>query len=479
MFVFYKQNGLLYFSGKRCYDGHRTCTPGRAHGKDIRLFMKKLLRVAALLLTLCLPAGALSAPVRADDIADVEAMIDSIPEDWPAAPAIGAETAVLLDADSGEVLYAKNALQAMYPASTTKLITALLALENCSLTDVIPFSARAVNIPANSSHIAMRRGEKMVLRECLYGLLLPSANEVANALAEYISGSIRTFVVRMNERAYQLGAVNTVFTNANGLHEADHYTCAYDLAKIMAECVRNNVFREIASAPSYVHHSDELLPKDIPMTNTNMMIRSSSEYYNPDVVCGKTGHTDESGYNLVTYAEHDGTRLVACVMGCESGNQYVSTQSLLDYGFKYFHKVLPAELDDSLSMNNLFTASPLAIPTPDVPLLTLDTTDGILLPDNVTFDMLDKTVEDLDDGKLIRYSYQGYPLGNVRLAYAGDAEKSPIYADGAEEALKLDTPEPLVTVDARVIIYLGVLALLLFIVIRVQIGWILPKRKYR
>ncbi len=438
--------------------------------KTFRLYFSIVL-AALLLFSAAIPADA-------QDKDDVDAVIASIPPDWPAAPSVSASAAVLMDADSGEILFAKNATDAMYPASTTKLMTALLSLENSSLSDIVDFDFAAVNIPSGSSHIGMRRGEQMLLRDCLYGLLLPSANEVANALAGHVAGSAKSFVVLMNERAYQLGAVNTLFSNPNGLHEDMHYTCAYDLALIMQACVRNSTFVEIASTPSYVHHADDLLPKDIPMTNTHMMIRSSSEYYNPDVVCGKTGHTDESGYNLVTYAQRDGTKLIAVVMGCEDGSQYVSTQSLLDFGFHYFHRVLPAELDTSLSMDNTFTPSPLSIPTPEVSLISLDSTDSILLPENVTFDKLQKSIENVEDGIRITYTYQNYPLGSVLLSQDQTEVRSPLFAGQDSAAITFSEPEDLVTLDGWLIVTLAFLTALLVFLIFLLARWRLPKKKF-
>lgn len=426
--------------------------------------MKK--RIAAFLAALLAIAYVVVPAKAALDTDEVDAIIASIPDTWPEAPEIAAESAILIDASSGEILYGKDATKRMFPASTTKLMTALLTLENASLTDVVSFSAKAIAIPAGSSHIGMRRGEQMLLKECLYGLLLPSANEVANALAEHVSGSISDFLVKMNERAYELGCVNTAFLNVNGLHLDGHYTCAYDLARIMMACAENSTFVEIAATQSYVHHKDELLPKDIPMTNTHMMLRPSSAYYNEYVVCGKTGHTEQSGYNLVTYAEKDGTRLIAVVLNCESGNQYVNTQSLLDYGFNYFRKVLPAELDTSLNIENMFTASPLEIPAEGATLLKLDSAASILLPDSVTFLDLEKRVEDTDDGKQILYTYRGYPLGAVSLSYATGEENSPVFLKQEPERLVPELPDNLNSVDGWLLILLAVMGAALFLILR-------------
>lgn len=437
--------------------------------------MKKTISV---LLAVLLTIAYFTVPVRAAEKDEVDTIISSIPANWPAAPSISAKAAILMDASSGEILYAKDATQAMYPASTTKLMTALLALENsASLDEIVDFPFAAVNIPAGSSHIGMRRGEQMVLRECLYGLLLPSANEVANALGLAVSGSLQDFVIRMNERAYQLGAVNTVFSNANGLHEDTHFTCAYDLALIMKACVQNSTFVEIASSLSYVHHADSLLNKDIPMTNTDLMIRSSSEYYNPYVICGKTGHTAEAGYNLVTYAEKDGMKLITAVLCCQDGGQYVSTQSLLDYGFNYFRQVLPAELDTSLSMEHRFTSSPLALPTPDISLLSIASTDTILLPDSVTFDMLTKNIENVPDGLRITYTYENYPLGSVLLSGSSSLVNDPIYREKAAEVLTFEEVENLSVIDGWLIVTLAILILVFILYIILLRSLLLPKKK--
>lgn len=410
---------------------------------------------------------------------EVEAVVSSIPEGWPEAPLISAEAAILIDASSEEILYARNATKAMYPASTTKLMTALLTIENSSLQDVVDFPFQATNIPSGSSHIGMRRGEQMMLEECLYGLLLPSANEVANALALHVSGDMDAFVSLMNVRANQLGMVNTYFANPNGLHDPEHYTCAYDLALLMKACAQNAVFTEISGTQSYVHHADELLPKDIPMTNTHMMLRSSSEFYNRDVICGKTGHTEQSGYNLVTCAERNGVRLVAVVLGCESGNQYVSTQSLLDYGFNYFHPVLPAELDSSLRMENVFTSSPLSLPVPEGALVSVSRSDTVLVPANVEFKDLEKSISKEGNQIRITYTYQGYPLGSATLTIGAEKENDPAFMEKTPEPLEHAETDQLAVIDGWLLVIAAGLLLALVLFIALLSHWILPKKKIK
>ena len=144
-----------------------------------------------------------------------------LPDEWPDAPEITSEAAILVDIDTDTILYAKNATSSMYPASTTKLMTAYLTLSNTSLDDIVTFSKNSIySLPSGSSHIGMHIGESLSVRDCLYGLLLPSANEVATALAEHVSGSVSSFVELMNSTAVSLGCVNTNFANANEIGRA-------------------------------------------------------------------------------------------------------------------------------------------------------------------------------------------------------------------------------------------------------------------
>ncbi len=236
------------------------------------------------------------------------------------------------------------------------------------------------------------------------------------------------------------------------------------------------MFTDIASQKSYVHHADDLLPKDIPMTNTNQMIRDTSAYYNSFAICGKTGHTDEAGYNLVTYAEKDGTKLIVVVMGCEKNGEYVATQSLLDYGFNYFHTMLPANLDESLNMENAFTDSPLQLPTPDRPLLNINATDTILVPDNVTFDMLEKTVTEADGIISVTYRYQGYPLGTVTLTQKSGTEVSRMFRQDETE-LKKETLPSVRVIDGRVLLLIAGMTLIASAVFLFFKNMLKPKKR--
>ena len=163
-------------------------------------------------------------------------------DNWPAGPQVSAQAAILMDANTGVILYSKNIHERLYPASTTKIMTALLAMEKGNLDDMVDFSHEAVfSVPADGSNMGMDEGESVSLEECLYGIMVASANEAANAAGEYISGSIDDFVSLMNERAQEIGCTDTHFTNPNGLHDDQHYTSAYDLALISSLFFRNEM----------------------------------------------------------------------------------------------------------------------------------------------------------------------------------------------------------------------------------------------
>lgn len=274
------------------------------------------------------------------------------------APNIVAESAILIDANTKTVLYEKNGYDKHYPASITKLMTALLAIENLSPTDTITFSQEAIfGIESGSSHIGINVDEQLTVDQALHGLLLMSANEVANGLAEAVSGSIDAFAERMTERAKELGALNTHFVNPHGLHNADHYTTAYDMALIASYLVDNEYFLQIMKDSTY----------QIPATNKTDEIRylyqqhkmlnpsRDTAIYREDVIGGKTGYTDEARQTLVTMAKQGDTTLIAVVLKSERDSIYTDTAQLLDYGFESYHSLNLYTVDDILKTLPVYT----------------------------------------------------------------------------------------------------------------------------
>ena len=248
-------------------------------------------------------------------------------------PEVNGQAYCVMDADTGEVIISKNMDARMYPASITKIMTALIAFEQCkNLDDEITFSETALDISSISStlHPVAKVGETMSFMDVMYGLMLSSGNECANALAEYTYGDVGTFVEKMNERAQQIGAVNTHFTNPHGLHDENHYTTAKDMDLIFREALKNKDFVKVASTPTY----------NIPETN-----KEDSRYCEAGhrmvlgtipcevIIAGKSGRTREAGRTLMTAVERNGRTLVIALLKTNDNNLYGDTQVLIDYGF--------------------------------------------------------------------------------------------------------------------------------------------------
>lgn len=409
--------------------------------------------------------------VLAASIEEVDEKISGIPTDvWPNAPDITSEAGILMEAESGTILYAKNATTALYPASTTKLMTALLTLENSRLDDIVTYSSTAVlSLEPGSSHIGLKVGEQLTVKDSLYGLLLPSANEVANGLAEHVSGSIPAFTEKMNERAASLGAVNTHFSNANGLHDDNHYTCAYDLALIMQACIQNPTFVEIDSQPTYVRKADSLLNKEIPMGSTHKMMRENTEFYDPDVICGKTGWTKQAGRCLVTYAQRDGLSLICVVMKTEDPHQYQDTKSLLDYGFDNFKEMRASENDPDFEQGQVASSSPLKLPQKSISLATLSNDSSVVMPNTVSFDQLTKTISEQEDGQsTVTYSLDGYTLGSAALIPSTQTVGNNMFLSDTSEEESF-----LASVDHLFVINLWVVLSILLLLVAAGIAFIL------
>ena len=247
---------------------------------------------------------------------------------WPKGEAVQAASAVVMDLDTNTFLYSKNMYAKMYPASITKIMTAMIALEQGNLDEEIEFSEIVYDLEYNSSNVGIQPEEKLTLRQALYALMLESANDVANGLAEYFGGSMSGFADLMNAKAKELGCVNTHFSNPSGLHNDDHYTCAYDMALIAQAAYEIPQFREFASTTLYECAATNLTEEERYFVNHHKMLQQESEYYYAWCTAGKTGFTSDAWNTLVTYSEKDGMRLV-----------YNETAMLLNYAFNNFQEV--------------------------------------------------------------------------------------------------------------------------------------------
>ena len=368
-------------------------------------------------------------PIQSDEI-----------ENWPAGPRISAEAAILMDADTGVILYAKNIHEKLFPASTTKIMTCLLAMENGNLDDMVSFSYDAVfTVPPDGSNMGMDVGESITLEECLYGIMVGSANEVANAVAEYVSGSISDFVDLMNTRSAELGCTDTHFVNTNGLHDDEHYTSAYDLALISKSFFQNEMLSKISNTERYHFEPTATQPDDFYKKNKHSLINGEIPY--DGIIGGKTGYTDISRQTLVTCAEQNGMRLICVVFKEESPTQFTDTVELFNYGFQNFQVLNVAENEAKFNIDNVnfFTADN-DIFGSSKPILSIDKDSFVIVPNMAGFSDLDSlvdyTVTEKNHVAKIDYTYNGTYVGS---AYVNLAEYTESTYDFESEAVSVDT----------------------------------------
>ena len=311
-----------------------------------------LLAALALLLALAIPfIPASYAPVRAESAlaAQPEATAAPAPaagESGEATPQnltaddIRGEAAILIDADTGSVLFEKNANEKLYPASTTKIMTALLALEYGHLDDTVTVPKSIAKLPKDSSLVPLKPGEKLTMRDLLYGLMICSGNDAAVTIATKVAGSVGAFVKMMNEKAEALGCTQTQFKNPHGYQNKAHYTTARDLALIAREAMKDETFRQIVSAASYTMPKTNK-SKQRKLTSTDLMLIDSSPYYYPYEIGVKTGHHSKSGQCFVGAAVKDGVTLISVTLKSTTSGMWKDTRKLMDYGFAQYASASP------------------------------------------------------------------------------------------------------------------------------------------
>lgn len=259
----------------------------------------------------------------------------SAPEvDFP----IYSQGAVLLESSTGKILYGKNENEKLYPASTTKILTAIIAIENYKLTDKVTANNTAIMaIPSGYSNAGIQPGETLTVEELLQLFLIHSANEVGYIFAEDISESVDNFANLMNKKATEIGCKNTHFTNPSGIHNVEHYSTAYDMALIAQYCMKNETFRSIVSMPSCTIEPTDKYEKRY-FKNTNDLLDSKSKYYYENAIGIKTGFTTQAKNCLIAGSKKDDMELITVVLGAEAtadgrSGRYIDTINLFDYGF--------------------------------------------------------------------------------------------------------------------------------------------------
>lgn len=341
-------------------------------------------------------------------------------------------SAILIDARTGNVLYEKNSNQKAYPASTTKVLTAYIALTQIgdTNTEIIPTKNAIMSVPVGSSLAYFSENEKLTLEQVLFGLLLPSGNDAANIIAEYVSGSTSNFAELMNVTAEKLGATNSHFVNPSGWHNNEHYTTAADLAKIAYNAMKIPKFKEIVSQTRYVMPETNVSKVKRTFINTNKLL-SSGEYYYEAATGIKTGYTSQAGNCLVASASKDGVELISVAMG---GNTipvgksavYLDTINLLNFGFENYHN------NQLVAQSNLIsTITPKKSGNKTLDLIT-DSSINVLVEngDTPVFDRIislnDKIVAPIKKGDVLgtlTYTQDNEVVGIVNLVAKTDIEK--------------------------------------------------------
>lgn len=250
---------------------------------------------------------------------------------------------ILIEANTGKILYEKNSNDVRFPASTTKIMTAILTVENCNLDDVETVSHNAVySIPYDYTHASLKEGEELTIEQLLYALMIPSANDAAIVLAEHISGSVEEFAKLMNKRAEELGCKNTHFVNPNGIHSKDHTSTSYDLALMGKFAMQNSIIRKIVSTTQFTLPATNKYSKaDRTFNNSNDLLSTYSRYYYEGTTGVKTGYTGEAGNCIIASAKKNDFEVILVVLGGESTNtglsqRYLDCKTLFDYAFNNY-----------------------------------------------------------------------------------------------------------------------------------------------
>ena len=384
-------------------------------------------------------------------------------------PEISAQAAILIDSSSGEVFYDKASEQRMFPASTTKIMTAILTLENGNLNDVVtvPYSAIS-SIPAGYSFAAFQADEQLTVNQLLQVLMVHSANDAANVLAFYISGSIEEFANLMNQKASELGMANTHFTNPSGMQNENHYTTAHDLAILMKYCMENNTFRHLAGLKSCsIPATNKYQARSFTTTN-NLLINNETNVANDSyyeyAIAGKTGFTSEAGNCLVSVSNKDGFELICVVLAAGinangSSSKFSDSKKLFEFGYaNYGFKTL---------IEQGYTASSISIPN------ATDDTKDLDLVASATISVLMETSKMNDDvpfdielnSNLFAPISQGQVVGKIVYNIDGEEYSSDLIASHS-----VIPSNSIVTIAGMV---------LLVLVLLVLIRLLFPKKKQK
>lgn len=435
--------------------------------------MKKTLAVLLALLFLF----TFSQPVYATENTEVTTEhpeTTEYPDEPSRAPDLVANAAIVMDASTGQVLYEKNSHEKKYPASITKIITTIIALEhNVDFNDTVTMSENAIwDVERDSTLIGLDVGEKVTVKDLVYATMVKSANECAYALAEYIAGDKESFAKLMNEKASDIGCEDTHFVTPNGLHDDNHYTTAYDMALITKYALQNDTFREIAGTLSYTVPATNLADETRPLWNGNKMINPAEPYYYEYCEGGKTGYTSKAHNTLVTFSKKDGLELICVILDCDGVKySYTDSRALYNYcynNYTYFYPLSDFsfetdeknEQESNTILDNYYSSL-----NHEMVDLTVDKNYSLLINKSLDTTKIEREVVLFD-------SAQDNALGEIRFSYDGEqigctpiTSTTPLLSSTMSQETPENKPSTWERVKKVLIIILIVIAALVIILI--------------
>lgn len=352
-------------------------------------------------------------------------------ENWPQGPAIGAESAILMEMNTHTILYAKNIHEKNYPASTTKILTCLLAIQNCALDEIITFSHDSIyDVPSDGSKLGgIDTGDTMPMEQALYCILVQSANEVASAVGEHVAEklgkekSVDAFAELMNEKVASLGGTDSHFTNCNGLFDENHYTSAYDLALIGCEFFGNELLCKMSSTPRYHFKLKPDDEEDVWISSKNQLYKGKPYEYQY-LLGSKTGFVSQSRQTLISAAEKNGMKLVCVIFMDETPYQFEDTLTLFQYGFENFQRISIKDNETKYNIDTMdFFDTENDLFGDSTPLISMEDDTYVILPNTAEFSDTVSTLtyaEQSPDTNVIasiNYTYSDVPVGTCNVVF--------------------------------------------------------------
>jgi len=390
-------------------------------------------KITYLIIIIIIATFTLPSYIFADDITDNISI-----EEKDIFEEITAPNLLLAETNSERIIYERNADQKIYPASLTKFMTAILVVENCELDEIVTVSENAVfSVPSGYVNANLQVGEELTVEDLLYAMLIPSANDAANALAEHVGGSIESFSTMMNTRAKELGCTKSNFTNPSGLYQEEHYSTTRDLYLISKEAITKPIIKKIISTTRYT------LPETNKYTDTNLkrifittnyMIRESlNEYYCNYCIGGKTGYTTEAKNCVIEYAQKDGIELIVIVMGENAfvkGQKFLDAKIMFEYVFQNYENkkiAIKNEKYETIKINNATKETKnLEVVYKDNINILKKINDNKEIEKNIEYTNIKAPINKGDIVGKITYEYDGIKY-STELISNGDVEESKIF----------------------------------------------------